>query len=249
MSKFHFKTRLKAFALHLLGSLAMATAALALVYGLWYPGPLARAVGVSGVFLLMLGVDVALGPLLTFVVYQKGKRSLRFDLAVIVAVQLAALAYGMHAIADGRPAWLVFNADRFDVARANELDTRYLDEALPAYRQPPWTGPRWVASVNPDDWDKRNQLVMESALGGADLPERVDLYRPLADEATQLRQRARPLSELGQFNSHERMSAVIAKWPKANAWLPLMSREQPMVVLIDKKEAAALAVVDLRPWI
>lgn len=248
MKAFGLQLRLKAFVVHLVGSVLLALVAAALVYGMWYPAPLDRAVGVSGVFLLMLGVDVVLGPLLTFAVYQKGKRSLPFDLAVIVVIQLAALGYGLHAIAQGRPAWLVFNADRFDVARANDLDTRYAHEALPPYRQVPWTGPRWVASVNPDDADKRNQLVLESASGGADLPERIDLYRPLEGQGEHLRQRARPLSELTQFNTPERVHVMTQRWPQADAWLPLMSREQPMVVLLDLEQASPVAVVDLSPW-
>lgn len=248
MKAFGFQLRLKAFAVHLAGSVLLALGAVALVYGLWYPAPLGRAVGVSGVFLLMLGVDVVLGPLLTFAVYQKGKRSLPFDLAVIVLIQLAALGYGLHVIAQGRPAWLVFNADRFDVARANDLDIRYVQDALPPYRQAPWTGPRWVASVNPDDADKRNQLVLESALGGADLPERIDLYRPLEGEAEHLRQHARALPELAQFNAPERVRAMAQRWPQADAWLPLMSREQPMVVLLNLDQANPVAVVDLKPW-
>lgn len=248
MKAFDFQLRFKAFAIHLAGSVLMALAAMALVYGLWYPAPLDRAVGVSGVFWLMLAVDVVLGPLLTFAVYQKGKRSLPFDLAVIVFIQLAALGYGLHTIAQGRPAWLVFNADRFDVARANDLDTRYLHDALPPYRHAPWTGPRWVASVNPDDLDKRNQLVMESAMGGADLPERVDLYRPLESEAERLLERAKALPDLTKFNTPERVRAVMERWPHADAWLPMMSREQPMVVLLNRQKASPVAVVDLRPW-
>lgn len=245
---FDFRRRARAFLAHLGGSLVLALGALGLVYGVWYPAPLAQAVGVSAIVLLMLAVDVVLGPALTFAVYQVGKKSLRLDLMVIVAVQLAAFAYGLHAIAQGRPAWLVFNADRFDVAQVSELDLRYQADARPPYRAPSWTGPRWVASVNPDDPQKRNQLVLESAGGGSDLPQRIDLYRPLESEAERMRAKARPLGELQQFNAAPAVAAVLARWPQADAWLPLMSRAQPMVVLLDREQARPLAIVDLRPW-
>ena len=248
LTGFNFILRLKALLVHLAGSVLLAALALGLIYGLWYPAPLATAVGVSSIVLLLLAVDVVLGPILTFAVYQPGKKSLRFDLTVIVLIQLAAFVYGMATIAQGRPAWLVFNADRFDVAQVSDLDDRYISEALPEFRHAPWTGPKWVASVNPDNVDRRNELVMEAALGGPDLPQRVDLYRPLAQEADNLRARAKPLAELEHFNTPEAVAAMTTKWPQADAWLPLMSRAQPMVVLIDSSNARPVAVVDLRPW-
>ena len=226
----------------------LALGAFAVVYGLWYSPPLDRAVGVSEVVLLLLAVDLVLGPLLTFSVYQVGKKSLRFDLVVIVIIQLTAFAYGFWAIADGRPAWLVFNVDRFDVARANELDGRYLKETKLPYRSPSWTGPRWVASVNPSDIEERNRLLLESAEGGPDLPQRPDLYQPLESEAANLRARAQPLDVLNQFNHPDVVRGAISAWPNVDAWLPLMSRVEPMVVLLEKSTLRPVAVVDLKPW-
>lgn len=248
MAALNFRVRFKALLVHLFGSMLLACSALAVIYWLWYPTPLAAAVGVSSIVLLLLAVDVVLGPILTFAVYQPGKKSLRFDLLVIVVIQLVAFVYGMSAIAQGRPAWLVFNADRFDVVQASDLDTRYLSDAMPEFRDPPWSGPAWVASANPEDVEKRNQLVMESALGGSDLPQRVDLYRPLAQEAENIRARAKPLSDLELFNSPEAVADAVDAWPKADAWLPAMARSQPMVVLVERGAARPLAIIDLRPW-
>ena len=245
---FDFKSRLRAFLVHLAGSVLLALAALALVYGVWYPSPLDKAAGVSVIVLFMLTCDVVLGPLLTFVVYKVGKRSLRFDLAVIVVVQLAAFAYGIYIIAQGRPAWLVFNVDRFDVTLANELDQRHLNETKPEYRFPSWTGPKWVASVNPTDIEKRNQLVMESVEGGPDLPQRPDLFQSLDTETNSIRARAKPLSQLTQFNGASEITEATSQWPHADAWLPLMSRNRSMVVLVNREQARPVAIVDLKPW-
>lgn len=242
------KAKFKAFLIHFGGSLLLALAALALVYGLWYPPPLAAAVGVTAVFLIVLGVDVCIGPLLTFVVYRPGKKTLRFDLAVIILLQMAAFAYGVWTVAQGRPAWLVFSVDRFDLVRALDLDDRYLDRTAPAYRRAPWLGPRWVAARMPADVEARNQLLFEATMAGVDLPQRPDLYRPLADEAAALRGKAQPLDALLSFNPPAALAAARARWPRADAWLPLMSNVQPMVVLVRKESAEAVAVVDLRPW-
>ena len=90
---------------------------------------------------------------------------------------------------------------------------------------------------------------MKSAEGGPDLPQRIDLYRPLDGEAVQLRARAKPLDELKKFNSPQEVGVALAEWPQADAWLPLMSRAQAMVVLLDKARAEPVAIVDLRPWL
>ena len=118
--------RLKAFFLHLSLSAVIALLALLLVFGLWYPAPLHTAVGVTHIFLLLLLIDVVLGPLLTLLVYKAGKKTLVFDLAVIAVLQLSALGYGLWTVAEGRPAWLVFNADRFDLVRVLDIDARKL---------------------------------------------------------------------------------------------------------------------------
>ncbi|KAF1045515.1 TfpX/TfpZ family type IV pilin accessory protein [Xylophilus sp.] len=240
--------RLRAALLHLCLSALFALLAALIAFRLWYPPPLAQAVDLQHIFLILLGVDVVLGPCFTFLVYRVGKKSLRMDLAVIVAVQLAAFAYGFAAVAQGRPAWLVFNMDRFDLVPAQDVDTRHRDAAAPAFRHAPWTGPRWAASRNPADAQARNTLMFESAQGGPDLPQRIDLFVPLEDEAAALRARARPLDDLRQFNPAPAVAAALARWPGADGWLPLAARARSMVVLVRRADAQVLGVVDLRPW-
>jgi hypothetical protein len=235
---------------HLGVSVLIALISLALVFKVWYPAPLDQALDVRHIYFLVLAVDVTLGPVITFIIFNpgKGRRKLIFDLAVIIVVQLAALVYGQWTIAQGRPAWLVFNIDRFDLTQASDIDTRYQAQAAPTYRHAPWTGPRWVASVDPADPKKRNQLVLESAGGGPDLPQHIDLFAPLISQKAAMLAKAFPLAKLNQFNPPERVKKVLSRWPQADAWLPLMARVRPMTVLIQRSTGQPLAVVDLRPW-
>lgn len=242
------KVRFFAFLVHLAGSASLAVAALALVFLVWYPAPLHLAVGVTDIFLLMLGVDVVLGPVLTFVVFKPGKKTLKFDLGAIVAVQLLAFAYGMLTVAEGRPAWLVFNVDRFDLVRVNELDDRHPERASAEYRHAPWFGPGWVSARLPADAQARSNLTVDAVFAGLDLPQRPDLYLPLAAEADTLRQKMHPLDELLRYNPPAEVEAVRRRWPTADAWLPMMSNVQPVAVLLRKESAEVVAVVDLKPW-
>lgn len=239
--------RLRFFLTHLTASIIVALLGVLLVFGLWYPAPLHQAVGVADIFLLLLLVDVLLGPLLTLIVFKPGKPSLVFDLTVIVCLQLAALLYGFSALAEGRPVWLVFSVDRFDLIRGVDIDEQKLEGASEPYRATSWLGPRWVAAVIPENFAQRNAVVFE-AVGGLDISQRPDLYQPLVNVASAMRNKSHHLGELRSYNSAEAVARALARWPQADAWLPLKASVKAQVVLIDKKAAKVVAVVDLAPW-
>jgi hypothetical protein len=195
-----------------------------------------------------MGVNIFIGPFLTLIVFKPGKKYLAFDLICIVVLQMLALGYGLSAVAAGRPAWIVFNQDRFDLVRAFEIDPRARDAAAEAYRQPSWTGPRWVAAAPPDDVEARNRILLEALSTGVDVPHRPNLYFPLEQAADAIRAHAAPLDSLLDYNDKTRVAASLARHPDADAWLPLNNRRASLVVLIEKKSARVIAIVDLRPW-
>ncbi len=88
------------------------------------------------IFLLLLLIDVVLGPLLTLIVYKKGKRTLVMDLAVIAALQLAALTYGLL---DRRGRYVsarsAFGGNHFELVRKADI------EPLDPAREPSFQGP------------------------------------------------------------------------------------------------------------
>lgn len=240
--------RLKAFLLHLAASALIALLALLLVFRLWYPAPQHEALGVTHIFLLLLLIDVILGPLLTLLVYKTGKKTLVMDLTIIAALQLAALGYGLWTVAEGRPAWIVYNANRFDAVSVVDIDTRQLDEAQPQFRNAPWTGPQWAGATQPDNIEQRNNILFEAVQGGSDIAQRPNLYRPLAEMAQAIRQHAQPLAKLNDFNDATAVRDALQSWPDAAAWVPLMARVKPMVVLLGENKSDVIAIVDLNPW-
>lgn len=240
--------RLRASLLHLAGSLAVAGLALILVYRIWYPAPMDQALAVTHVFLILMGVNIFIGPFLTLIVFKPGKKYLAFDLICIVVLQLLAFGYGLSAVAAGRPAWIVFNQDRFDLVRAFEIDPGAARAAAEIYRQPSWLGPRWVAAAPPDDVEARNRVLFEALSTGVDVPHRPNLYFPLEQAADTIRAHAAPLDDLLAYNDKANVAATLARHPEADAWLPLNSRNAALVVLIEKKSARVIAAVDLRPW-
>lgn len=242
--------KFKALLIHLGVSIVLAILSLLLVFKIWYPAPLHEAIGVTHIFLLVLLVDVIIGPLLTFVVYKPGKKTLKFDLAVIAVLQLAALLYGLHTVMIGRPAWVVYNVDRFDVVRAYELNDKYNEGAQEAYRQTPLLGPGWVAAQMPTNSDERNKLLFEAVDGGADLAQRPKYYAPLEQARAEMQSKARPLAELDKHNRGDEavVKSTLQQYPEADSFVPLKAPVQDMTVLLKKSEGKVLALVPLKPW-
>jgi hypothetical protein len=240
--------RLKFFLSHLSFSFLIALLVIGLVFFIWYPLPLATAVGVTDLFLMLLVIDVILGPLLGLLVYKVGKKTLKFDLSVIILIQIAALCYGVFSIEQGRPAWLVYNVDRFELVRKNDIILENIHQAQPQFQQVSWTGPQFAAvklAVSPQQ--RQNDMFTE-ALGGISLAQRPERYVELTQATTQIQQRALPLKELEQYNSKTEVEKTLPKYPQANAFVPLKANSVDMTVLINKEKGEVVKIVDLRPW-
>lgn len=189
-------TRWQAAGTHLLISVAIAAAVVAIMLGLWYPGPLFPAAGGAGLLYIVVGVDVILGPLLTLIVFKSGKRGMKFDLAVIGLVQVAALIYGAHVVSLARPAYIVFVKDRFELVTVVELAPESLAAAkYPQFRAPGWTGPLLAAADMPADPKERGKLI-DAALAGFDLQHFPRYYVPYAERTKEVLAKAETIARL-----------------------------------------------------
>jgi hypothetical protein len=247
------KSRFSAFLTHLTISGVVATLAIVLVFFVWYPAPLHTAIGVTQIFLMLLVIDIIIGPMITFIIYKANKSSLKFDLTVIALLQLAALCYGMNTVFEGRPAFVVFNVDRYTIARAFEIDTASMAKAEKSGNESAkisWLQPKWVAAVASKDGKRRQEILLSSVTGGADWPLLPELYVPLAQEKTQVLQRAKPLEELRSLHSNDPSAlADLDVWKsKAVKWLPLIGKVTNMVVVVDAESAEVIQILDMKPW-
>jgi len=233
---------------HLAISIGIALAIIAWVFLVWYPQPLAQAVGVTHIFLMMVAVDVVLGPVLGLLVYKEGKKTLKFDLTVIILIQLSALVYGLFSIAQGRPAWLVYSVDRFELVRQNEIIDANSQKAQALFQYPSWLKPQFAAVELAKDAKQRNEDMFTEVLEGISLAQRPERYVVLVQVKLQIQQRAQNLKELEKYNSKQEVENVLKKYPKADAWVPLKANAIDMVVLMNKSSAQVVKIVDLRPW-
>ena len=91
----------------------------------WYPDFYFPIDGGSRAIATIFFVDVVLGPGMTLLVFKPGKKHLKFDVTMILLVQLSALVWGVHNVYTERSATAVFYLGQFtcvsrpDVAEFN----------------------------------------------------------------------------------------------------------------------------------
>lgn len=247
-------TRWQAGAGHLLISAAIGIAVLAAMIFVWYPPPYFQASGGNDLVLLMVGVDVALGPLLTTAVFnpRKGLGRLRFDLVVIGLCQIAALAYGVHVMFVARPAYLAFAVDRFDLVMNNQLFAGELAKASPPWNARPLGKPPTVVARLPED-PKLKEESLFTALGGIDLSAQPRFYVPYAEAAQAAGKRAQPIAELRKLNpdAAAKIDGIVAQSGRdetALGFLPAKAPQRDFAVVVERASGVIVDKVMLRPW-
>jgi hypothetical protein len=208
----------------------------------------------SGLLLILLPVDVVLGPLLTLIVFKSRKKSLKFDLSVIALLQLSALFYGMYVVFIARPAYIVFAVDRYEVVSANEIEPAELKKVTrEEFKALPLAGPRLVAAQIPSD-PKEKERILFSALAGADIQVFPQHYVPYADQIAEVSVKARPIDELRKklseaekefVNLDKRFGARLSEL----GYLPVHTRKQDFTAIVDRKNGEIVKYLMVDPWL
>lgn len=248
MLKLNMKQRLKMTSLHILFSIVLLFIALLFVYGIWYPLPLDVAVGVTSIYLILLAVDLIIGPLLTFVIYKEDKKKLKFDLTVIFILQLGAYIFGLYTLAQGRPVWQVFVVDDIELISPSDVKKTLDYEMKVEFSPSIFKQPQWVAAVYSDNPKKMQQQKEDEMFEGINISARPETYQNLDQKQQAILDKIKPLNELEEFNSDQLvLKDILLAYPQAIGWLPVKAPEQDMVALFDKS-GQAIKVVNLRPW-
>jgi hypothetical protein len=111
--------RYQAFAIHIVISLVLFFVLLICITQYWYPGILFDTGNGWKAIALIICIDLILGPLLTLIVFNPKKSSIKFDLWVIALLQIAALVYGTWTIHSSRPLAIAYINGSFITFYAN----------------------------------------------------------------------------------------------------------------------------------
>ena len=241
-------TRWRASGLHLLISAVIAAAVLGIMLAIWFPGPLFTAGGGNGLLLILVGVDVIIGPAITLAVYRQGKRGMKFDLIVIAALQFAAFAYGMHIVYLARPAFIVFAKDQFQVSAVVDIEPgEYAKAKLAQFSHPPLGGPLLAYAQMPSDPKERDEIT-SAAMAGKDVEVFPKLFRPYPEHTTDVLKEAWTLEKMRKKEPADAkiVDAYMAdsKLKEADVrYVRLRARDAWVAVLIDAKTAMPLKML------
>ncbi len=161
----------------------------------WFPSPFTFAAGALTGLLIVVSVDMCLGPMLTFLLIHS-KKSVReniLDGCLVAVLQFSALSYGLWQVSLARPVAVVFWQDAFYVVKAfdfkeglkNQTDLHeFSHESVPV-----------IYARQPILRDELKQ--MEDAIRNGIVPyEQVNLYRPLKDGLEEVRNNQLDLPKL-----------------------------------------------------
>jgi hypothetical protein len=249
----NWREKFVAFAIHFVVTATLGACAAALIFLVWFPRPFATMIGGTELFLLVVGCDLALGPLVSLVVYdsRKSRRALLVDYGTIGVLQLAALVYGVYVVAGTRPVYVAFNGDRIEIVGARDISDEELAAARsPGYRSLPLTGPRLINVVVPPA--DHNDALFE-ALEGNEEHQRPKFYQPFESGIEAIRKHARTLAELEKkFPAYvpqldAAMHAVQLPAQRVG-WLPVHHREGFWTALIDTETGKPVRYVAVDPY-
>jgi hypothetical protein len=244
--------RLAAMGLHLLASCVVLTVILGGLYLGWYRWPgwyLADAVQVTTV---LAGVDLVVGPLLTFIIASsvKPRRELMRDIAVIATVQLIALAYGTVSLWHGRPLYYAFSEDVLQLVQAYDFEDAELTIArkLNVRLLPHWYNlPRWIWAPLPQDSEEQNKIITSAITGGSDVISMPRYYKPWDAGLPALRTQLKRIDDIKYFSGNEknllaarvRAAGLAADQPNAIA---LTGRGRPLLAVFDRTNLKILGI-------
>jgi hypothetical protein len=237
------KFRLRAFGLHLLCSFGALCLILGALHLGWYHGAGWHLTEAIHVILIMVGVDVVIGPLITLIIAndRKPRRELARDIAIIVAVQLTALGYGTMTLWNGRPLYYAFSVNCLQVIQASDIDpaaARLAHEKKLALAPHWYSLPRWIWAPFPDDKKEADKIFQDLMQGGYDIVGYPQYYKTWAEAAPEIRAHLSKVNEDKFFPS--KAQALLAKRMQS-AGLPT---DQANTIALTGRGSTLLAVLD-----
>jgi len=249
----NWREKLRAFAIHFLATAALGACAAALIFLVWFPHPFATMIGGTELFMLVVGCDMALGPLVSLVIYnsRKSRRELVTDYTLVALVQLAAMIYGVCIVAGTRPVYVAFNKDRLEIVTARDISDKELAAARdPQYAKLPYDGPHFVY-IHVPAADQQDALLQ--SVSGNEEHDRPKFYTAYDNGLAEIRTRAKPVDALTKtFPASAPVFAAAVQAlhipPERVRWLPVRHRKGFWTALLDAETGKPLRYVKFDPY-
>ena len=245
-----FKNKLKAFTIHFLLSLVLISLLLGLIVYFWFPLEYLNISSFKDITLLIITIDLILGPILTFIVFNPLKKSLKFDLSTIVVLQIAALSYGVFALYQTHPLFITYKHGTFNLVYTNEVN---LDNAKHnEFRVSTLSSGNLAFTQLPKDPQKQAEMIMAIDLKGEpDIDKRVELYEPYENHLETILAKTLDATTLfSEKQLDEPRKEFLAKYEEKEnyVYLPLKGAGAIAIIVLDKKTAKPVTTIQSNPW-
>ena len=190
---------------------------------------------------------------MTWVVYKAGKWGLKFDLVVIVLVQLAGIGWGAYALHQNKPYYMVFAVDRFEVLSVRDVDPSSIGN--PEFTDKPFSKPILLYANMPKAGPDFQKLLQEVAFEGKpDLALRPEFWSLYEERQQLVLQASHPLVELR--NARPESVAEIDKLVENNGaditalnYVPAMLPNGEFAAILDAHNGKLIDSLVIDPWV
>lgn len=250
------RKRIYASLAHLLLSLFLVSSVLAFVLLVCYPDPYYKVMGVRKLLYVLALVDICLGPLITFVIFNPAKKWLKYEVALIGILQLSALAYGATTIFIGRPVYVVFDDNGFTLVSAYQIPEAALKTLHGSSL--PITGPKIVGARVPTDRALRRKYIDEVIEARVDLPRMLQYHVPYESMADEVKTKMLPVDLLlkrlpldQQAEAKAILDEAVARSGSRYdelAVIPMIERNSNLTVLVRRSDASVVNILPIDPF-
>jgi len=245
------KNKIKASLIHLALSFTLVSLIVSTVIYFWYPLEYLPFTNFKNIALLIISIDLVLGPILTFVVFNTKKKSLKFDLAVIAMIQLSALAYGINALYETHPLFITYNHKGFNLVQTNEVSPA--DAKYNQFRISKLSSPKLAFAKMPDDPKKKTEIMVGVDLKGEpDIDKRAEYFEPVDKHLDSILKHSLDAVKLFDKENLTASSKAFLKKHDGKednyAYLPLKGTSGDAIIVLDKQTAKLVGTIDADPW-
>ena len=244
-------SKTRATSIHFIISLVVISFLIGLIVYFWFPSSIIKISNFKEIALLIIGVDLVLGPLLTFIVFKPQKKGLKLDLTLIALVQVSALVFGVYNLYKVHPVYITFNVDRFTLVSA--VDARPESAKIDEFKISKLSSPKLVISKLPEDIDEKNKLVLQSLeSGSSDFELKSEYYHSIEDNIEEIIEKGLdPKVVFKDDISQEKLKVFINKNGKKVAdyvYLPIEGNARDAIWALDPITAQPVGIIDVTPW-
>lgn len=253
----------KAFIYHFIFSFVLIGGLAFFVVSLWYPGVWAVELGGYKLVVMIVLLDLFIGPVCVGLSYKnhKSRKEKTLDVSIITLCQLAFFSWGAWTISISRPVYIVFDTDRFEVAVDQDIDQLKLPEIGKFSSVPFLSGPRMaivdLEATVPDENERIE--VNNDAVFGVDISKIPQYFVPYEGESlNKILAKAKNYDAFAKTDETKSIAnSVMKKHDLSESdfkWLPIRyfsPQEQSqlfMTVIIDPKTAEIIDYIEIDPY-